>query len=331
MTGENATTERMTLNAAQTPNLAASRPVDTNNSRAEARAFLVSRRERVSPEQVGLPEGRNRRVKGLRRIEVAELAGISVEYYTKLERGALSGASEQVLDALSRALLLDDAEREYLFDLAKAGTAHARAPHRQVQKAWAPSRGLQWVLDSVSAGPAFVRNGRMDLLATNLLARALYDEVFTVPGQGANLARHTFLDDRAYDFYPHWNQIADDTVAMLRTEAGRNPHDAGLHDLIGELSVRSEEFLTRWAAGNVRHHGSGCKSFNHPAVGEMCLAYEGMTMESDAGLTMTIYTPQPGSRSAQRMQILASWAASRYQQHESSFTVVHESIEQSAA
>lgn len=328
MTEENATTERMTLNAAQTSGLPAHGSADTGNNRSEARAFLVSRRARVTPEQVGLPKGRNRRVKGLRRIEVAELAGISVEYYTKLERGALSGASAQVLDALARALMLDDAEREYLFDLSNAGTAHALVRQGKMQKAWAPTRGLQWVLDSVTAGPAFVRNGRMDLLATNLLARALYDEVFTVPGKGANLARHTFLDDRAYDFYPNWNRIADDTVAMLRTEAGRNPHDTGLHDLIGELSVRSEQFRTRWAAGNVRHHGSGCKSFNHATVGEMCLAYEGMTMESNPGLTVTIYTPQPGSRSAQRMQILGSWAASRYQQYESSFTVVHESIEQ---
>ncbi|MCI1634608.1 helix-turn-helix domain-containing protein [Bifidobacterium sp.] len=328
MAEDSRTIESMTLNAAKAQAISGHQPVDASDSRAQARSFLLSRRGRVTPDQVGLPEGRNRRVKGLRRSEVAELAGISVEYYTKLERGALSGASEQVLDALSCALLLDDAEREYLFDLAKVGVPRARASHRQAQQAWAPSRGLQWVLDSVTVGPAFVRNGRMDLLATNMLARALYDEVFTMPGQGANLARHTFLDDRAYDFYPHWGQIADATVAMLRTEAGRNSHDEGLHDLIGELSVRSDEFRTRWADGNVRHHGSGCKSFNHSAVGEMCLAYEGMIMESDPRLTVTIYTPEPGSHSAQRMQILASWAANRYEQHESSFRVMHETIGQ---
>jgi hypothetical protein len=283
------------------------------DNRAEVREFLTSRRARVTPDDVGLPVGANRRVEGLRRTEVAALAGMSVEYYTKLERGAISGASPEVLDALARALLLDDAERAHLFDLAHAASPVARPPKRRNGKSWAPHRSLQWTLDAVTAGPAFVRNGRMDILATNLLARAFYRDTFDMPGQPPNLARFTFLDERAFDFYPDWDMFADVTVAILRTEAGRDPHNKELHDLIGELGTRSDEFRRRWGAHNVRHHGTGFKTFRHPVVGEMTLAYEGMGMEAEPGLTITIYTAEPGSPSAERMQLLASWAASEYE------------------
>ncbi|MGF9646905.1 helix-turn-helix transcriptional regulator [Pseudarthrobacter oxydans] len=281
-------------------------------NRAEVRDFLISRRAQVSPEQVGLPAGANRRVKGLRRSEVATLAGLSVEYYTRLERGAISGASPQVLASIARALCLDDAERAHLFNLAHAASPAARPPRRRTSKSYVPHQSLQWALDAITAGPAFVRNGRMDLLAGNPLMRAFYKDCYEMPGQPPNLARYTFLDERAHEFYPDWDAFAEVTVSILRTEAGRDPHNKELHDLIGELGTRSEEFRRRWGAHNVRHHGTGFKTFNHPIVGEMILAFEGLEMAAEPGLTLTIYTAEPGSPSAERMQLLASWAASEY-------------------
>ncbi len=282
------------------------------DNRAEVREFLTSRRARVTPEQVGLPAGTNRRVEGLRRTEVATLAGVSVEYYTKLERGAISGASPEILDALARALRLDDAERAHLFDLAHAASPVARPPRKRSPKCWTPHASLQWILDAVTAGPAFVRNGRMDILATNTLARAFYQDTFDMPGQPPNIARFTFLDERAFEFYPDWDMFAQVTVAILRTEAGRDPHNKELHDLVGELSTRNTEFRRLWGAHDVRHHGTGFKTFRHRVVGEMTLAYEGMEMESEPGLSLTIYTAEPGSPSAERLQLLASWAASEF-------------------
>ncbi|WP_067970759.1 helix-turn-helix transcriptional regulator [Nocardiopsis trehalosi] len=282
------------------------------DNRAEVREFLTTRRARVTPDQVGLPAGSNRRVAGLRRSEVATLAGVSVEYYTRLERGGISGASPEVLESIARALRLDDAERAHLFDLAHAASPVARPRKRRNPKCWTPHPSLQWTLDAVTAGPAFVRNGRMDILAVNTLARAFYKDVFDGPGQPPNNARFTFLDERARDFYPDWEMFAEATVEILRTEAGRDPHNKELHDLIGELGTRSDEFRRRWGAHNVRRHGTGFKTFRHPIVGEMTLAYEGLEMEAEPGLTLTIYTAEPGSASAERMQLLASWAAGEY-------------------
>ncbi|RAM37386.1 helix-turn-helix transcriptional regulator [Arthrobacter globiformis] len=282
------------------------------DNRAEVREFLISRRAQVAPEHVGMPAGTNRRVKGLRRSEVATLAGLSVEYYTRLERGVISGASPQVLESIARALCLDDAERAHLFDLAQAASPVARPPRRRSSKSYVPHQSLQWALDSITAGPAFVRNGRMDLLAANPLARAFYKDCYETPGRPPNIARFTFLAGRAHEFYPDWDAFAEVTVAILRSEAGRDPHNKELHDLIGELSTRSEEFRRRWGAHNVRHHGAGFKTFNHPIVGEMTLAFEGLEMAAEPGMTLTIYTAEPGSPSAERMQLLASWAASEY-------------------
>lgn len=282
------------------------------DNRAEVREFLVSRRGQVAPEQVGLPAGTNRRVKGLRRSEVATLAGLSVEYYTRLERGVISGASGQVLESIARALRLDDAERAHLFDLAQAASPVARPPRRRNSTSYVPHQSLQWALDAVTAGPAFVRNGRMDLLAGNPLMRAFYKDCYDMPGQPPNIARFTFLDERARQFYPDWDAFAEVTVSILRTEAGRDPHNKELHDLIGELGTRSQEFRSLWGEHNVRHHGTGFKTFNHPIVGEMTLAFEGLEMAAEPGLTLTIYTAEPGSPSAERMQLLASWAASEY-------------------
>ncbi|GER23757.1 transcriptional regulator [Zafaria cholistanensis] len=281
------------------------------DNRSEVRDFLMSRRARITPEEAGLPPGPNRRVKGLRRSEVAALAGVSVEYYAKLERGAIAGASAGVLEALAGALQLDEAERAHLFNLAHAagGLPAAVRPRRRTGKTWNPRPSLQWALDAVTHGAAFVRNGRMDLLAANQLARAFYLPVHADGAHPPNLARFQFLDEASRDFYPDWGFFADVCVEILRTEAGRAPRDKDLHDLVGELSTRSAEFRTRWGAHNVRQHGTGTKHFRHPIVGELTLAYEGLEMAAEPGLTMTIYTAEPGSPSDERMRLLASWAA----------------------
>ena len=286
------------------------------DNRADVREFLTSRRAKISPEELGLPAGTNRRVAGLRRSEVATLAGVSVEYYIRLERGAISGASPEILDAIAKALRLDDAERAHLFDLAHAASPVARPPKRRSSKSWTPHTSLQWALDAVTSGPAFVRNGRMDLLAVNSLARAFYKDVYDMPGQPPNLARFTFLDERGRDFHADWDSAADVVVSILRTEAGRDPHNKELHDLVGELSTRSQEFRRRWSSHNVRHHGAGFKTFRHPIVGEITVAYEGLEMAAEPGLTLTIYSAEPGSPSEQALRLLASWAATEYAQQE---------------
>jgi transcriptional regulator with XRE-family HTH domain len=281
------------------------------DNRAEVREFLTSRRAKITPEQAGLPSGNRRRVPGLRRSEVAALADVSVEYYAKLERGNLAGASPAVLEAVARALRLDDAERAHLLHLAQAadGSDALARPRRRTTRPWTAHRSLQWVLDAFTAGPAFVRNGRMDLLAANQLARAFYDDVYATAGNQANLARFQFLDPASRRFYPDWEQAADIAVAILRTEAGRNPHDKDLHDLVGELSTRSDDFRTRWGAHNVRHHGTGTNRFRHHTVGDLTLAYEDLDMAAEPGLTLTIYTAEPGSPAEEGLRLLASWAA----------------------
>jgi len=283
--------------------------VDNQN---EVREFLTSRRAKITPERAGLPAGPRRRVPGLRRSEVAALSDVSVEYYAKLERGNLAGVSPAVLEAVARALQLDDAERAHLLHLAQAadGTdALTRPRRRRAKDQWKPHRSLQWTLDAITAGPAFVRNGRMDVLAANALARAFYADVYAAPRNQANLARFQFLDPAARRFYPDWDLAADVAVAILRTEAGRNPHDKELHELVGELSTRSDEFRTRWGAHNVRHHGTGTKRFHHEVVGELTLAYEGLEMAAEPGLTLTIYTAEPGSPAEEGLRLLASWTA----------------------
>ncbi|OXM60966.1 helix-turn-helix transcriptional regulator [Amycolatopsis vastitatis] len=286
------------------------------DNRQEVREFLVSRRAKITPEQAGLPAGSKRRVPGLRRSEVAMLADVSVEYYAKLERGNLAGVSPSVLDAVAKALQLDDAERAHLLALTRAADGTSAILRRRPKgKQWTPRRSLQWVLDAVTEGPAFVRNGRMDLLAANRLARAFYSEVYASPQQPPNIARFQFLDPASHRFYPDWGFFADVCVEILHVEAGRNPHDKGLHDLVGELSTRSEEFRTRWGAHNVRHHGSGSKTFHHPVVGTLTLAYEGLELAAEPGLTLTIYAAEPGSPSDEALRLLSSWAATQESEH----------------
>ena len=267
-------------------------------------SFLSSRRAKVTPEEVGLPASGTRRVPGLRRGELANLAGVSVEYVARLERGAIRGVSESVLDALSRALRLDEAEHDHLLDLARALSGTAPKPRKRKQ----PIRdSIQMVLDSISGAPAFVRNGRADILATNTLGRALYSEMFDQHGGAPNHARFIFLNNRARRFYPHWDGAADDIVAILRTEAGRDPFDTDLTALIGELSTRSDEFRTRWAAQNVRRHYSGTKHFNHPAIGDLHLWFEAMDISAEDGLTLLVYPATAGTTDADALTLLASW------------------------
>ena len=276
--------------------------------RAEIREFLVSRRAKITPEQAGLPAfGGLRRVSGLRREEVALLAGVSIDYYTRLERGNMRGASDSVLDALAQALQLDDAERSHLYDLARAANPAPATRRRPRQQPVRPS--LQRILDAMYDVPADVRNGRRDILAANRLGYALYSEMYLDPARPANVARFTFLSPRARSFFPDWDTAADDIVANMRTEAGRDPHDRNLWELVGELSTRSEEFRTRWAAHNVRHHYAGHTNIHHPVVGDLHLAFEAMALPADPGLTLVVYSAEPGSPTQDALTMLASWAA----------------------
>jgi transcriptional regulator with XRE-family HTH domain len=276
-------------------------------TRGEIREFLTSRRAKITPDQVGLAAYGPRRVPGLRREEVAVLAGVSVPYYTRLERGDLSGVSEGVLDALARALALDDAERAHLFDLARAAGPMAKRHRRSAPKQIRP--GVQRLLDAITGAPALAQNGRLDILGANQLARALYSELFSDQTPPYNHARFSFLNPRARDLYPDWERGADDAVAILRAEAGRDPYDRELSDLVGELSTRSEEFRTRWADHNVRLHQTGVKRFHHPVVGELTLTFEMMQLAADPGLNLLTFTAEPGSKSDEALNLLGSWAA----------------------
>ena len=232
-----------------------------------------------------------------------------VDYYTRLERGNLTGVSENVLHAVARALQLDDAERQHLFDLARAANAAPRTRRRSSSVGVRPS--VQRVLDAMSGAPAWVHNDRLDFLAANRLGYALYSEFFTDPVRPANSARFMFLNSRSRDFYPDWEQIADNTVAILRGAAGRDPFDEKLTKLVGELSTRSEEFRSRWAAHNVRLHRTGVKYLHHPVVGDVELTYEGMELPADPGLMLFVYTAEPGTPSEDGLKLLASWAATQ--------------------
>jgi transcriptional regulator with XRE-family HTH domain len=270
--------------------------------------FLSSRRAKITPEQAGLPAyGGNRRVSGLRREEVALVAGISVDYYNRLERGNLQGASEAVLGSIARALQFDEAETSHLFDLAVAANASPTKRRRPSARTVRPS--IQRLLDAMTDAPAWVRNARHDFLAGNRLGYALYSDLFTDGHRPANTARFMFLNERSRVFFPDWERSADDIVAMLRSEAGVNPYDRDLSDLIGELSTRSEAFRTKWAAHNVRFHRTGIKRLHHPEVGELELSYEAMELSSDPGLTFLAYTAEPNTPSADGLRLLATWAA----------------------
>ncbi|WP_431279398.1 helix-turn-helix transcriptional regulator [Leifsonia poae] len=281
------------------------------DNRAEIRDFLMSRRAHVTPEAAGISTVGNRRVAGLRRSEVADLAGVSVEYYAKLERGAIAGASASVLHSLANALQLDETERAHLLDLARAadGVPAGGRSRRRSTKVAVPRPSLQWALDSIIDAVAFVRDPRQNMLATNELGRAFYSPVIGDGGRTPNLARFQFLDPVSRDFYPDWDRMAEMCVNIIRAEAGRDPHDKAIQDLVGELSTRSDTFRRLWAAHNVRTHGAGTKRFVHPIVGELVLSYEEFAVTAEAGNVMLIYSAEPGSESAKRLRLLGSWAA----------------------
>lgn len=288
------------------------------DNRAEVREFLMTRRAKVTPQQAGLPESGGRRVAGLRRSEVAMLAGVSVEYYAKLERGALAGASASVLNALAAALQLDDTEHRHLLDLARAadGIPTSSRPRRRSGPTPAPVRHtLQWMLDSLVGTVAFVRDQHQNLLATNELGRAFYLPLLgdEDPGGGRlpNLARFQFLDPASRDFYPEWDRFAQMCVGSMRVEVGKDPHDTAMQELVGELSTCSEDFRRLWAAHDVHTHGSGTKLFRHPVVGEVSVAYEELMLSAEPGRALITYTAEPGSTSEERLRLLATWAATR--------------------
>ncbi|WP_285106354.1 helix-turn-helix transcriptional regulator [Promicromonospora sp. MEB111] len=282
--------------------------MDTRN---DIREFLTTRRARLTPEQIGLPDfGGRRRVPGLRREEVALVAGMSVEYYVRLERGNATGVSEAVLEGISRALQLDDAERSHLYDLVRAAN---EGTHRQQRRARPRTQqvrpGVRQLLDAMADVPAFVQNGRLDIIAVNRLGQAVFSEMYVQPQRPANFGRFVFLDPRAQGFYRDWGNAARQTVAILRTEAGRAPHDHHLSDLVGELSTRSDAFRTLWASHDVREHRTGVKAITHPVVGDLDLDFEVMDLSSDRGIQLIAYSAAPGSASHDALKLLSSWTA----------------------
>lgn len=279
------------------------------DARAEIREFLTSRRARLTPDAAGLPAyGGNRRVTGLRREEVAMLAGVSVDYYTQLERGRLGGVSDSVLESLGRALQLDEAERAHLFDLARLANGSPGTPRRR------PAAGsvrppLQRMLDAMTDAPAWIRNERFDLLASNALGRALYSPIVEMTGP-VNTARYVFLEPSARTFYGDWERTASDCVATLHSTAGRTPYDRALTDLVGELSTRSTEFRIMWARHDVRFHRTGLKRLHHPAVGDLELTYEALELPADPGLMLLVYGAEPGTATDDALRLLGSLTAS---------------------
>ncbi|UXN20665.1 helix-turn-helix transcriptional regulator [Curtobacterium flaccumfaciens] len=279
------------------------------NHRDEARDFLSSRRARITPEQAGVETfGTRRRVTGLRREEVARLAGVSIDYYTRLERGNLQGVSDSVLDAIGRALQLDPAEQEHLRDLSQHQNETPRRAGRVVPVV-AVRPELQYLLDVVTDAPAMIINNRQDIVAANALGFAMHSDLVAAPARPMNFSRFIFLDPQARNFYQDWQRAAHTNVAILRREAGRTPNDKDLAALIGELSMRSDDFRELWAAHDVRRHYAGVKSFRHSVVGPLELHFQTLELAEDPGLALTIYPATPGSPTADALRVLASWAA----------------------
>jgi hypothetical protein len=281
----------------------------TLDLRTEIREFLRSRRARIVPEMAGLPAyGGRRRVEGLRREEVALLAGVSVEYYVRMERGSLAGTSDGVLEALSTALQLTEAERDHLFHLARESGAPGGRRHRKPPSTVRPA--LQGMLDAVGGAPALIRNGRHDLLAMNHLGRALFSPVLANPRRPANTARFVYLHPvEAESFFVDYDHATRNAAAMLRMEVGRNPHDEELVALVSELSTCSELFRRQWASRDVGLHGHGSKRVNHPVVGLLDLNFESMDLPTDPGLQLNVYTAPAGGPAGDKLALLASWAS----------------------
>jgi transcriptional regulator with XRE-family HTH domain len=271
--------------------------------RAELSEFLRTRRARLKPEDVGLPVfGRHRRVQGLRREELAQLAGMSVAYYTRLEQGNGRNVSAEVLDSIARALRLTDAEHAHLTHLAKP-RAHKK-PKARTQRV----RGaLQQLLDSIDGIPAYIVGRRSDILAWNRMAAAVFGDWSQLPAQERNWARLVFLRPEYRELYVDWDQKASDLVAHLRMDAGRHPDDPRLSALVGELSVKSGEFRRLWATHEIKEQGYGVKRLRHPLVGDLTLFFETFSLFDDGEQSLITYHPEPGSPSADALRLLASW------------------------
>lgn len=273
----------------------------------------MTRRAKITPEQVGLLPGRRRRVAGLRREEVAQLAGVSIDYYTQIERGNVAGVSDEVLSAIVRALNLDDAETTHLFDLVRAANTKSGIGRPRGRGHTVVPGGVQALMDSMVTAPAIVVNGHLDIVAANALGRALYAPVFARATGTPNLARFVFfdavVDAQAAQVFPDWNAVAEDVVALLHSEAARSPNSPAVTRLIGDLATRSDQFRLRWAAHNVKAHRQGIKKFWHAHVGELELTYNALDITGVGGLTMFGYTAEPQSRSEEALRLLASWTA----------------------
>ncbi|MBQ1080753.1 MULTISPECIES: helix-turn-helix domain-containing protein [unclassified Nocardiopsis] len=273
----------------------------------ELRDFLVSRRARLTPEAAGIqPFAGKRRVPGLRREETAFLAGVSVEYYTKFERGKVKGASEEVVDAIARALQLNEIEHEHLRNLAQGTRRRTRQSH--APSARRVPAGVQSVLDALTV-PAFVQNERLDILAANALGRALYPVEGGNKSNLFNSSRFLFLDPRSHDFFRDRGLVVRNNVALLHAAAVKNPNDESLIELIGELSTKSAEFRQAWADQDVLRYRVGPKRYLHPLVGEVDFTYETFTMPAYPGLTMLVYNVEPQSATAEALRLLGSWTA----------------------
>ena len=294
-------------------------PTSRDAVRAEIREFLSTRRARITPEQAGLPTygGDRRRVPGLRREETALLVGVSPQYYIRLERGDATGVSESVIDGIAHALELDQAERAHLLDLLQTAGAPTRSRRRRARASDLVRPTIQRLVYGMPAIPAVVLNGRLDVLALNSLGRALFSPWYS-DGEQMNNARLVFFDPRAVSFFREWETVANDTVALLRAEAGRNPYDKLLTDLVGELCTRSEDFRVRWAAHDVRIHSTGVKKLDHPLVGELDLPYESLPIEPGTSTSLVTYLPEPGSPSEDALSLLASWNVSDTAPHRES-------------
>ncbi|MCX5196077.1 helix-turn-helix transcriptional regulator [Streptomyces sp. NBC_00249] len=274
--------------------------------------FLQSRRARIRPEEVGLPSHGRRRVPGLRREEVAQLAGVSVDYYIRLEQGRGQNVSEGVLEAIGRVLRLDDTEQAHLRDLIRPARAARRAVSRGRQSV---RPGLQLLLDGMAGTPAFVLGRRMDVLGWNALADAIAG-FSGIPSSERNQARQVFLDPSAPVRYPDWAAVAAETVAYLRLDAGRHPDDPALSALVGELSVKSQDFRRLWADHLVKEKTYGVKRMVHDLAGELEFGYETLALPGDPDQLLVAYTVVPGSATAERLALLASWTAAGTQRAE---------------
>lgn len=280
----------------------------------DVREFLATRRAKVTPDMVGIPRGAGmRRVPGLRREEVAMLSGVSTDYYTRIEKGNLSGVSDEVLDALARSLQLDEDETAYLYDLARAARRPTRARRQPRTPASVPPH-IQLLIDSMCASPVIALSRRLDVLAANALGRALFDVVYSSPtrrsvASAPNIASFVFLDPAAVDFYDDLDGAAATCVKILRAMAGSTPHDQHLIQLVGELSTRSEDFRARWATHDVGVHRSGTKTLHHHEVGELVLGFEELSVTSAPSIALSTYIAEPNSPTADRLQLLAAWTA----------------------